>query len=80
MPATPLNHRAGARSDWLRAIPTRDSSGRNPEERDLRRRRREAIVINEGDRPFSQDDVFMRDGDGGMVSNGMNLETMEQEM
>jgi len=34
------------------------------EERDLRRRRREAMVINEGDRPLSQEDVWMRDGDG----------------
>lgn len=34
------------------------------EERDLRRRRREAVVINEGDRPISQEDVYMRDGEG----------------
>lgn len=36
----------------------------NDEERDLRRRRREAVVINEGDRPISQDDVYMRDVHG----------------
>ncbi|ORY09444.1 hypothetical protein BCR34DRAFT_602833 [Clohesyomyces aquaticus] len=36
------------------------------EERELRRRRREAMVINEGDRPVSQEDVWMRDGSGRM--------------
>lgn len=38
--------------------------GRDPVERDLRRRRREAMVLNEGDRPVSQEDVWMRDGEG----------------
>jgi hypothetical protein len=37
------------------------------EERDLRRRRREAVVINEGDRPVSEDDVYMRDVTGDMT-------------
>lgn len=36
----------------------------DPEERALRRRRREAMVINEGDRPVSQQDVYMRDDEG----------------
>ncbi|CAI6283978.1 unnamed protein product [Periconia digitata] len=36
------------------------------EERDLRRRRREAMVLNEGDRPVSEEDVWMRDRDGGV--------------
>ena len=64
-----VNHRTGVRREWLRANPTRpmrDSRGVDPEERDLRRRRREAMVINEGDRPITQDDVFMRDGEGWM--------------
>ncbi|PVI08030.1 hypothetical protein DM02DRAFT_608129 [Periconia macrospinosa] len=42
-------------------------AGRDPEERDLRRRRREAMVLNEGDRPVSQEDVWMRDGEGRMA-------------
>ncbi|KAF2730169.1 hypothetical protein EJ04DRAFT_545904 [Polyplosphaeria fusca] len=37
------------------------------EERDLRRRRREAVVINEGDRPVSEGDVYMRDVRGEMT-------------
>src|SRR5689334_9959864 len=37
------------------------------EERDLRRRRREAVVINEGDRPISEGDVYMRDVTGDMT-------------
>lgn len=79
VPRTPVSRRGAARSEWLRAIPRRDGGGRDPEERDLRRRRREAVVINEGDRPFSQEDVFMRDGDGGMVSNGVGLELADRE-
>lgn len=46
--------------------PTRVALNGDLEERDLRRRRREAMVINEGDRPISQDDVWMRDGEGRM--------------
>lgn len=42
-------------------------AGRDPEERDLRRRRREAMVLNEGDRPVSQEDVWMRNGEGRMA-------------
>ncbi len=44
----------------------RTGVNRDPEERDLRRRRREAMVLNEGDRPVSQQDVWMRDGEGRM--------------
>lgn len=74
MPATPLNHRASARREWLRANPTRDSSGHDADERDLRRRRREAMVINDGDRPLTELDVWMRMGNGGLRSNGMTME------
>jgi hypothetical protein len=48
----------------LRAIERAEELGVG--ERDLRRRRREAVVINEGDRPISQEDVYMRDADGRM--------------
>jgi hypothetical protein len=65
-PATPQAHRVGARREWLREGPTRVGLNGDLEERDLRRRRREAMVINEGDRPISQEDVWMRDGDGRM--------------
>ncbi|KAL5460805.1 hypothetical protein PMIN06_002559 [Paraphaeosphaeria minitans] len=68
MPATPQAHRLGARREWLRGGEgsTRGALSGDLEERELRRRRREAMVINEGDRPFSQEDVWMRDGDGRM--------------
>lgn len=65
-PATPQTHRMGARREWLRTEPMRDGLNGDLEERDLRRRRREAMVINEGDRPISQEDVWMRDGEGRM--------------
>ncbi|KAF1959094.1 hypothetical protein CC80DRAFT_440338 [Byssothecium circinans] len=72
-----LRHMGGSKfipdySQWLAngghagagsAVP-RSSGIRDPEELELRRRRREAMVINEGDRPVSQEDVFMRDGHG----------------
>jgi len=32
----------------------------SPEEQALRRRRREAIVLNEGNRPVTQDDIIQR--------------------
>ncbi|KAF2403716.1 hypothetical protein EJ06DRAFT_527320 [Trichodelitschia bisporula] len=44
--------------DRTRARPHEES----PEEQALRRRRREAIVLNEGDRPLSQDDIIQRGG------------------
>jgi hypothetical protein len=39
----------------------------SPEEMALRRRRREAMVLNEGDRPVSQDDIIQRQGGGQMT-------------
>ncbi|KAF2636112.1 hypothetical protein P280DRAFT_473262 [Massarina eburnea CBS 473.64] len=45
-------------------VRVRSGGLRDPEERELRRRRREAMIINEGDRPVSQEDVYMRDGEG----------------
>ncbi|KAF2421028.1 hypothetical protein EJ08DRAFT_683194 [Tothia fuscella] len=39
------------------------------EEQALRRRRREAIVLNEGDRPLSQDDIIQRNGSGSRVGS-----------
>lgn len=66
-PSTPPTFRNASRSfPWLRAGTAREHVNRDPEERDLRRRRREAMVINEGDRPLSQQDVWMRDGEGRM--------------
>ncbi|KAF2682704.1 hypothetical protein K458DRAFT_341467 [Lentithecium fluviatile CBS 122367] len=50
----------------MRPSTARDTGNRDPEERDLRRRRREAVVLNEGDRPVSQEDVWMRDEEGRM--------------
>ncbi|KAF2791560.1 hypothetical protein K505DRAFT_280489 [Melanomma pulvis-pyrius CBS 109.77] len=72
LPPTPRALRS-SRSEGRRTLDWRDA--REPEmrgledsveERDLRRRRREAMVINEGDRPVSQEDVWMRDGEGRM--------------
>ncbi|KAF2253131.1 hypothetical protein BU26DRAFT_515505 [Trematosphaeria pertusa] len=69
-PSTPLAYRGNGGDGSRRTLPWLRSGTRNherdPEERDLRRRRREAMVINEGDRPISQQDVWMRDGDGRM--------------
>jgi hypothetical protein len=56
--------------DLRRSVPgwrpntARYPGNRDPAERDLRRRRREAMVLNEGDRPVSQEDVWMRDVEG----------------
>jgi hypothetical protein len=57
--------RSGGRPRGSRAT-ARSAGARDPEERALRRRRREAMVINEGDRPISQEDVFMPDRQGRM--------------
>ncbi|KAF2707595.1 hypothetical protein K504DRAFT_458093 [Pleomassaria siparia CBS 279.74] len=62
------------RLDWMGEGEAREPERRgglddSVEERDLRRRRREAMVINEGDRPVSLDDVWMRDGDGRMSTD-----------
>lgn len=45
-------------------LPLPRRSRNSTEERDLRRRRREAIIVNEGDRPISHEDVWMRDDMG----------------
>ncbi|OCK81017.1 hypothetical protein K432DRAFT_404168 [Lepidopterella palustris CBS 459.81] len=54
------------RSDYFRALPIRGARARaheeSPEEQALRRRRREAMVLNEGDRPVSQDDIIQQGG------------------
>lgn len=72
LPPTPRALRS-SRSEGRRRLGWGERDLREPElresedsveERDLRRRRREAMVINEGDRPVSQEDVWMRDGDG----------------
>ncbi|KAF2118365.1 hypothetical protein BDV96DRAFT_542102 [Lophiotrema nucula] len=49
-------------------------------EQDLRRRRREAVVINEGDRPVSQEDVYMRGGNGELNNEQMaeGLQRLQQ--
>ena len=43
------------------------------EERDLRRRRREAMVLHEGNRPISQEDVWMRDDEGRFGTEEMQV-------
>lgn len=45
----------------------RESAGEaGVDERDLRRRRREAVVIHEGDGAIGREDVYMRDEEGRM--------------
>ncbi|KAF2662947.1 hypothetical protein K491DRAFT_8211 [Lophiostoma macrostomum CBS 122681] len=72
MPSTPpsLRPRHGALRRNARGLPinAREHTSEAALERDLRRRRREAMVINEGDRPVSQEDVYMRDRSGRMSS------------
>jgi hypothetical protein len=72
MPSTPPSLRprpSGLRRN-ARGLPinAREHTSEAALERDLRRRRREAMVINEGDRPVSQEDVYMRDRSGRMSS------------
>ena len=54
------------RSAYFRTLSVRGARARpheeSPEEQALRRRRREAMVLNEGDRPVSQDDIIQRGG------------------
>ena len=54
------------RSAYFRTLPVRGARARpheeSTEEQALRRRRREAMVLNEGDRPVSQDDIIQRGG------------------
>jgi hypothetical protein len=49
------------------------------EEQALRRRRREAIVLNEGDRPLSQDDIIQRSGSSTAVRPRDEVETRRVE-
>ncbi|KAF2459964.1 hypothetical protein BDY21DRAFT_337005 [Lineolata rhizophorae] len=58
---------ASTRSRWATARNFNQSRARplaeeSPEEQALRRRRREAMVLNEGDRPVSADDIIQRGG------------------
>lgn len=74
------------RSAHFRSLPVRGARARpheeSPEEQALRRRRREAMVLNEGDRPVSQDDIIQRGGrmtdDEAQVAD-YNQSTMEKE-
>jgi hypothetical protein len=52
---------------------------RDAAERDLRRRRREAMVLNEGDRPVGQEDVFMRDTEGRLSMDETSRPTEEHQ-
>ncbi|KAF2187770.1 hypothetical protein K469DRAFT_704721 [Zopfia rhizophila CBS 207.26] len=65
-PPTPRATRARARSRRLAARVREVGDELGELEVDLRRMRREAMVINEGDRPLSQEDVWMRGGAGRM--------------
>lgn len=49
-------------------LPSSRHAEEQVEERELRRRRREAVVINDGDRPVLQEDVYMRDAAGHVVT------------
>jgi hypothetical protein len=49
------------------------------EEQALRRRRREAIVLNEGDRPLSQDDIIQRSGSSTVMRPRDEVETRRVE-
>lgn len=58
------------RAGW-RLLGQRERSGLGEtDERDVRRRRREAVVIHEGEGAVGRDDVYMRDEDGRMGSEG----------
>lgn len=46
---------------WRVQDPIEGGDGDAVTEQDLRRRRREAVVIHDGDRPIGQEDVIMRD-------------------
>lgn len=73
LPATPRALRSSRPRRLQEGLSDGEADDRGPEmrgledsveERDLRRRRREAMVLHEGDRPVSQEDVWMRDGEG----------------
>ncbi|KAF2002843.1 hypothetical protein P154DRAFT_487776 [Amniculicola lignicola CBS 123094] len=53
-------------AEQRRVLPWGSRGAGDVEQRDLRRRHREAMVINEGNRPVSEEDVWMRDGEGRM--------------
>jgi hypothetical protein len=63
-----------AREGWRLYEP-----GRGVDEMDLRRRRREAVVIHDGDvdRPIGAGDVYMRDEDGDLHARGEVLEGID---
>ncbi|KAH7399499.1 hypothetical protein BKA66DRAFT_565569 [Pyrenochaeta sp. MPI-SDFR-AT-0127] len=71
------------RGSW-RLLGQRDwNVQRDTTERDLRRRRREAMVIHEGDEPLSRDDVYMRDRTGRISSDSArpgNERTQSEEL
>lgn len=63
----PASDELFVRADWPDGSPSWSSRGTrmrqredSPEERALRRRRREAIVLNESNRPVTQDDIIQR--------------------
>jgi hypothetical protein len=79
LPATPRELRS-SRSRRLQERDGEDDRGPemrgledSAEERDLRRRRREAMVLHEGNRPVSQEDVWMRDGEGRFGTEEMQV-------
>jgi hypothetical protein len=79
LPATPRALRS-SRSRRLQERDREDDRGPemrgledSAEERDLRRRRREAMVLHEGNRPVSQEDVWMRDGEGRFGTEEMQV-------
>jgi hypothetical protein len=82
LPATPRALRSSRSRRLQEGMRDAEGDDRGPEmrgledsieERDLRRRRREAMVLHEGDRPVSQEDVWMRDGDGRFGTEEMQV-------
>lgn len=51
---------AGEDFDWM-LVEGRRRTGQSPREEGLRRRNREAMVLNDGTRPFGMDDIIQRD-------------------
>lgn len=49
-------------------------------EREVRRRRREAMVISDGEGAMGSEDVFMRDQDGGGREDGEELQDLDMEL
>jgi hypothetical protein len=79
-PPSPMVH-APLREGWRIHQPT-NTPGDAVNAQDLRRRRREAVVIHDGDadRPIGQEDLFMRDATGDVERAQSQSQTEPLEM